>query len=137
MNYVNNWDLVDTTAEKILGVYLLNKDRSILTEMAKSKRLWRERLSLLATIYFVRHNDLSTSFEIIELLAKHPHPIIHQAVGKLLGEIIKKDADRADDLLSRIYKSMPLGMLKHAVAGFDEQRQYAYKSGSVKPAVTL
>lgn len=133
LDYVNNWDLVDTTAEKILGVYLLKKDRSMLTEMAKSRRLWRERLALLASMHFVRNKDFSTSFELVGILAQHPHPIIHQATGKLFTEIIKRNADAAEDFLSKHYRKMSSGMLKSAVAGLGEDRQSAYKSGSVQP----
>ena len=133
LDYVNNWDLVDTTAEKILGVYLLNNDRTLLIDMARSRRLWRERLALMASMYFVRNNDFTTSFEIIEILRQHPHAIIHQAVGKLFGEIIKRNTGSADNFLSRHYRSMPSGMLKQAITALDEQRQRAYKTGNVKP----
>ncbi|MEQ9426628.1 MAG: DNA alkylation repair protein [Cyclobacteriaceae bacterium] len=134
LNYVNNWDLVDTTAEKILGVYLLKKDRMILINMAKSRRLWRERLALLATIYFVRYNDFNTSFEIIKTLHQHPHDLIHQAIGKVMKEICKRDAVGADEYLSKIYRNMPPALLKHAISGFESDRQQAYKTGQVKPA---
>ncbi len=133
LNYVNNWDLVDTTAEKILGVYLLKKDRSMLLEMAKSRRLWRERLALLASMHFVRNKDFSTSFELIGILSQHPHPIIHQATGKLFAEIIKRDADAAEDFLARHYRGMSSRMLKQVVAGLGEDRQRAYKTGAIQP----
>ncbi len=133
LDYVNNWDLVDTTAEKILGVYLLNKDRTMLLDMAKSRRLWRERLALLSSMYFVRSKDYSTSFDLVKILAQHPHEIIHQAIGKVFAEIIKRDVDAAEDFLSKHYRGMSSGMLKHAVAGLSEDRQRAYKTGSIKP----
>jgi len=133
LNYVNNWDLVDTTAEKILGVYLLKKERMILVNMAKSRRLWRERVALLSTLHFVKYNDFNTSFEIIKILHQHPHDLIHQAIGKVMKEIAMRDAASANDFLSKLYRQMPSNMLKQAIAGFDEQSQLAYKTGAITP----
>lgn len=136
LDYVNNWDLVDTTAEKILGTYLLKKDRMLLMNMAKSRRLWRERLALLATVHFIKYNDFNTSFEIIKILSAHPHIIIHQAVGKVMKEITKRDANSAEEFLSKHYKNMSSGILKQAISGLDPERQRAYRNGSVTPAAS-
>lgn len=130
LNAINNWDLVDATAEKILGVYLINRDRSLLVKLAKSKRLWRERLAVVTTLFFAKNNDFTTSFELIKFFRGHPHPLIHQAVGKVMKEISKRDPQAADKFLAEIYKKMSSGMMKQAISGFGDERQKAYKLGS-------
>ena len=132
LDFVNNWDLVDTTAERIAGAYLLDKDKSVLVEMSKSRRLWRERLSLLASIHFVKHKDFATSLELITHVIDHHHELIHQAVGKVFTEIIKADVDAAEEFLEKYSRKMHPGILKHAVANLSPDRQAAYKNKMAK-----
>ena len=75
--FINNWDLVDLTAPRIIGVYLHDKEKEILTMLAKSKSLWEKRISILSTFYFIRQGDPSETFRIASLLINDKHDLIH------------------------------------------------------------
>ena len=90
---INNWDLVDLSAPKILGDYLQSKDNKnklILYQLAKSNHLWEKRISVLATFAFIKNNNFKDAVEISTILLKDQHDLIHKAVGWALREIGKK-----------------------------------------------
>jgi len=80
---VNNWDLVDLTAPKIVGEYLLMdaNEKKILYEFAKSANLWDKRIAIIATFAFIRKNQFEDTLKISEILLKDKHDLIHKAVG--------------------------------------------------------
>lgn len=78
---INNWDLVDLSAPKILGDYLLSKDRKILYKLAKSNDLWEKRIAVLSTFTFIKNNDFNDALKIYEILINDKHDLIHKAVG--------------------------------------------------------
>ncbi len=123
---INNWDLVDLTSHKILGKYLLDKDRSILFKLAKSKNLWEKRISIISTFAFIRNKDFSYSLKIAELLLKDKHDLIHKAVGWMLREIGKKDQDAEEAFLKKYYKLMPRTMLRYAIEKFKPEKRKRY-----------
>ena len=73
LDFVNNWDLVDSSAHKILGHYLLDKPRDILYQFAKTQHLWRQRVAIIATFAFIANNDFKDSLQLAVTLMKHPH----------------------------------------------------------------
>jgi len=79
--YINNWDLVDTSAGKIVGYFLADKDCSILRKLAKSQSLWERRIAIMSTFHFIRNNEFSDTLEIAELLLNDEHDLIHKAGG--------------------------------------------------------
>lgn len=83
-DFVNNWDLVDASADKILGAYLYHRDRSVLWELARSGHLWRQRLAVIATFYFIRRGDFAETLQLAEFFLDHEHDLIHKAVGWML-----------------------------------------------------
>jgi 3-methyladenine DNA glycosylase AlkD len=90
--YINSWDLVDSSAPGIIGEYLLKKqDRSILKEFAKSNNIWIQRSAIVSTLTFIRNNEIDDTFEIAKLLLDKEHDLIHKAVGWLLREAGKKN----------------------------------------------
>lgn len=123
---INNWDLVDLTAHKILGHYLLDKDRSILYDLAKSNELWEKRISMISTAAFIKENDFKDTLEIAEILLNDKHDLIHKAVGWMLREVGKKDQDVEETFLKKYYKTMPRTMLRYAIERFEEKKRKAY-----------
>ena len=128
---INNWDLVDLTAHKILGHYLLDKDRSILYDLAKSNDLWEKRISMIATAAFIRENDFNDTLKISEILLNDKHDLIHKAVGWMLREVGKKDQTIEEKFLKKYYKNMPRTMLRYAIERFEEKKRKAYLRSEV------
>jgi 3-methyladenine DNA glycosylase AlkD len=123
---INNWDLVDLSAPRIIGDYLVDKDRSILFELAKSNSLWERRISILATFKFISNNDFEDALKISELLLDDKHDLIHKAVGWALREIGKKDQELEEQFLDKYAAMMPRTMLRYAIEKFDEKKRKFY-----------
>jgi len=123
---INNWDLVDASAPKIVGAYLFNKDTSILFKLAKSDNLWERRIAILSTFNFIRNNDFEDALSISELLLHDEHDLIHKAVGWMLREIGKRDQEIEERFLSKYYMHMPRTMLRYAIEKFDENKRKFY-----------
>ncbi|MFH1781531.1 MAG: DNA alkylation repair protein, partial [Patescibacteria group bacterium] len=113
--YINNWDLVDVTTPNIVGTYLLEKDRTILYKLVKSKDLWEKRISILATFPFIRNNDFEDSLKISEILLTDNHDLIHKAVGWMLREVGNRDIKTEEIFLNKHCKKMPRTMLRYAI----------------------
>ena len=125
---INNWDLVDLSAPKIVGDYLLNNDRTILFKLAKSNNLWERRIAILSTFSFIRNNDFEDSLRISKLLLQDEHDLIHKAVGWMLREIGKRDQDLEEQFLNENCIQMPRTMLRYAIEKFDENKRKFYLS---------
>lgn len=123
---VNNWDLVDSSAHKIVGWYLEDKDRAILYKLAKSKNLWERRISIIATFWFTRLGQLDDAIKIAELLLTDDHDLIHKAVGWMLREVGKKDIGVLRNFLDEHAAEMPRTMLRYAIEKLPEKERRAY-----------
>ena len=123
---INNWDLVDLSAPKIVGDYLVNKDRSILYKLAKSNSLWERRISILSTFKFININDFEDALNISELLLHDKHDLIHKAVGWALREIGKRDLNIEEQFLTKYCSCMPRTMLRYAIEKLDEKKRKYY-----------
>jgi 3-methyladenine DNA glycosylase AlkD len=127
---INNWDLVDLSSHKILGDYLLDKDRSILFKLARSEDLWEKRISIISTFAFINKNQSEDSFKIAEILLNDKHDLIHKAVGWMLREVGKRvSQDAEEEFLKKHYKNMPRTMLRYAIERFDEDKRQFYLNG--------
>jgi len=113
--YVNNWDLVDLSCEYILGNWLLDKDRKILYQLAKSKNLWERRIAIISTFEFIRHRQFIDILKLSEILINDNHDLIHKAVGWMLREVGKRDEKVLKDFLDKHYQKMPRVMLRYAI----------------------
>ena len=127
---INNWDLVDLSAPRILGEYLLDKERSIIYKLARSKNLWERRIAVLTTFQFIRNNQFKDSLKIAELLLKDEYDLIHKAVGWMLREIGKRDQIIEEEFLQKYYKIMSRTMLRYAIERFDDKKRKFYLAKS-------
>jgi 3-methyladenine DNA glycosylase AlkD len=123
---VNNWDLVDLSAPRIVGDYLLNRERSILYKLANSDSLWERRISILSTFTFIDNNDFEDALNISELLLNDKHDLIHKAVGWALREIGKREQNVEKQFLAKHYLYMPRTMLRYAIEKFAEAERKEY-----------
>ena len=119
----NNWDLVDVTCIHILGNFLLNKDKKILYEFAKSKNLWEKRIAIVSTFEFIKNNQLGDTLTISEILLEDEHDLIHKAVGWMLREVGKKDKKVLEDFLKSKYKKLSRTTLRYAIERFPEDER--------------
>lgn len=129
--YINNWDLVDSSAPYIVGAYLLDKDKSILYKFAGSASLWERRIAVLATFWFIRERHFEDALRIAELLLQDPEDLIHKAVGWMLREIGKRNKAAEVAFLNKHTRNMPRTMLRYAIERFSEaeRRRYLGKAG--------
>ena len=130
--YINNWDLVDLSCYEILGVWLLDKDRTLLYDLARNgKNLWEQRIAIVSCMTFVRHDQYDDCLAIADILLHHRHDLIHKAVGWLLREVGKHDEATLVTFLSTRYKSMPRTTLRYAIEKFPPDTRQAYLKGLV------
>lgn len=129
--WVNNWDLVDTSAPHILGAWLEDKDRAPLYVLARSKNLWKRRMAMLATQWYIRKGDFGDALRLAGLLAASEEDLMHKAVGWMLREVGARDRGREEAFLARRYKTMPRTMLRYAIEHFPESRRQAYLKGTL------
>jgi len=104
----------------------LDKDRSVLYNLANSKNLWDQRISIIATFAFIRNNEFEDTLNISEILLNHSHDLIHKAVGWMLREVGKKDLKIEEEFLQKYYKDMPRTMLRYAIEKFEEDKRQKY-----------
>ena len=131
LDRVNNWDLVDSSASRIAGHYLFDQDRSLLFELAESENLWKRRVAIIATGYFISRGDFDDTFRITEMLLNDDHDLIHKAAGWMIRETGKKDRGAMEKFLARHYRNMPRTMLRYAIEHFPEERRKEYLAGTV------
>ena len=109
--YVNNWDLVDTSAPAIVGGYLADKSRKPLMELAKSKSLWERRIAIVATQHFIRLGQFDETMTISRVLLSDDQDLIHKAVGWMLREVGARDPAPLVQFLEKHAGTMPRTML--------------------------
>ncbi|HOX60980.1 MAG TPA: DNA alkylation repair protein [Candidatus Magasanikbacteria bacterium] len=114
LDRVNNWDLVDLSAGKILGRYLLDRPRGVLYKLAKSGHLWSERVAIVATFEFIRMGQFEDTVKLAAMYLGHSHDLIHKATGWMLREVGKRDEGVLRGFLARYHTRMPRVMYRYA-----------------------
>ncbi|MDZ4181331.1 MAG: DNA alkylation repair protein [Candidatus Cloacimonadaceae bacterium] len=131
LDFVNNWDLVDSSAHHILGDWFFSRYREQLFALARSGHLWRQRVAVIATFGFIRRGDFGTTFELAKLLMDHKHDLIHKALGWMLREIGNLDYNAEYRFLAQHYSEMPRTMLRYAIEKFDEKTRQDFLKGRI------
>jgi 3-methyladenine DNA glycosylase AlkD len=126
IRFVNNWDLVDLSAPKIVGDYLEDKPRHLLYDFTGSDNVWHRRIAIVSTFHFIRKQDFSDTLKISQLLISDSHDLIHKAVGWMLREVGKRDKSVLGAFLSRNNAKMPRTMLRYAIERFPEEERREY-----------
>ena len=127
--YINNWDLVDSSAPTIVGGWLYNKDKGTLYTLAQSESLWERRIAVMATFWFIRDGQFDDSLGIAALLLGDPEDLIHKATGWMLREIGKRDKAAETAFLKAYCRTMPRTMLRYAIERFNPEERQAYLGG--------
>ena len=127
--YINNWDLVDSSADKIVGAYLEQRSRRPLYRLAKSTSLWERRIAIMATLHFIRQHDFEDTLALCELLLDDEEDLIHKATGWMLRETGKRDIKAEKAFLDRYHRRMPRTMLRYAIERLPQKDRRAYLEG--------
>jgi 3-methyladenine DNA glycosylase AlkD len=132
--YINNWDLVDCSADKIVGQYLYEehlkldeeKTPNLLIKLAKSNILWERRIAILSTFPFIRAKQFLPTIELAKKLINDQEDLIHKAVGWLLREVGKREEKVLIDFLDQYSLKMPRTMLRYSIEKLPEKKRQFY-----------
>ncbi|HEU5129813.1 MAG TPA: DNA alkylation repair protein [Glycomyces sp.] len=113
---IDDWDLVDRAAPRVLGWYLLDRPRDPLFALARSGVVWERRSAITAAFWFIRQGDLDDALAIAEILLGDEDPLIHKSVGTGLREVGAVDRDRLVAFLRKHGDAVPRVTLRYAVA---------------------
>ncbi len=126
---INNWDLVDLSADKIVGAYLYQtkQETSTLLKLARSKNLWERRIAILSTFHFIKQGQPKETLKIAEILLGDKHDLIHKAVGWMLREVGKRCSQvKEEKFLKKHLKQIPRTTLRYAIERFPEEKRLSY-----------
>lgn len=123
---VNNWDLVDCSAEHIVGPQVIKGDRAVLRRLVRSRRVWDRRIAVLATFHFIRNRKYGETLALARILLADEHDLMHKAVGWMLREIGKRDRPVLERFLRSYAHRMPRTMLRYAIERFPETQRRRY-----------
>ena len=130
--YVNNWDLVDSSAHYVIGPHVdAMNDLSLLDELATSEDMWERRIAIVSTFHFIRKNEFVPTLQMAATLRDDPHDLIHKAVGWMLREVGKREQEVEEGFLRQHDRQMPRTMLRYAIERFPEPLRQHYLQGTV------
>lgn len=130
--FINNWDLVDCSAEHIVGPELgKSVSEAKLTKLARSKVLWDRRIAMLATFHWIKREEFGPTLRMAEILVNDKEDLMHKAVGWMLREIGKRDRPTLVRFLRRHYRTMPRTALRYAIEHFGEAERKRYLQGEI------
>ncbi len=127
--HINNWDLVDASAHKILGVYLLDRPRKVLDVLSRSASLWERRIAMIATMPLVGAGEFQDTLRLAKRYLGDPEDLMHKATGWLLREVGKQDRSVLLAFLDEHFPRMPRTMLRYAIEKLPEPTRQAYLKG--------
>ena len=129
--YINNWDLVDSSAHHIVGAYLEDKDRRVLSKLSQSKSLWDRRIAIISTYHFIKNDQYKDTLSLSKQLLNDPEDLIQKAVGWMLREVGNRDKPTEVTFLKKYYQVMPRTMLRYSIEKFTNVERKKYLNGTV------
>jgi 3-methyladenine DNA glycosylase AlkD len=129
--FIDNWDLVDSSAHHIVGPYLMDKSKTPLDELAQSDLLWERRIAIMATFHYIKNDTFTDTLKIARMLLSDKEDLIHKAVGWMLREIGKRHLPSEETFLKIHYHNMPRTMLRYAIEKFPEPKRKRYLQGHI------
>jgi len=129
---INNWDLVDSSAEHIVGGWLMQRSREPLHKLAASENLWQRRISIIATFHFIKQGAFDETLKLAEQLLADDHDLIHKAVGWMLREVGKRDRAVEEQFLRLHLQKMPRTTLRYAIEHFPEPLRQRYLKSTIQ-----
>ena len=132
LDFINNWDLVDTTCYKILGRYAFeNQKENLLRELADSDQMWHKRIAVVGTMHYIKKGSFELTKEFVTQNLYHPNDLMHKANGWLLREMGNKNEAELISYLNQYYKEMPRTCLRYAIEKLDEELRQDYLKGRI------
>lgn len=129
-SFVNNWNLVDASAHKILGAHLWDlQSLDILKTLVPSPSLWDRRIAIVALWFFIKKGEVGPTLELSARLLQDPEDLMHKAVGWMLREVGKQDLKALHDFLTQHKTHMPRVMLRYAIERFSKEERQGYMRG--------
>lgn len=130
--YINNWDLIDLSADKVVGAYLKDRPKTLLYELANSKKLWDRRIAIVSTFHYIKMGSSKETFKIADILMRDKEDLIQKAVGWMLREVGKRcNENELKMYLKDRYINMPRTMLRYAIERFPENIRKQYLLGQI------
>jgi 3-methyladenine DNA glycosylase AlkD len=123
LKHINNWDLVDLSAPKILGYYYFQKDKADLYKLSDSMNLWHRRIAILSTFYFIKNGKFTDSLKLAKKYLQDSHDLIHKSTGWMLREIGKKNSQIEIAFLRKYHKQMPRIMFRYAIERLNSKQR--------------
>jgi len=133
-NWVNNWDLVDSSASQIIGAHLATRSRAQLYKLARSKNMWERRIAIVATFAFIRTGEFEDSLQLAAMLLNDSHDLIHKAVGWVLREVGKKDIASLTTFLEAHAAAMPRTMLRYSLERLSPEQRRRFMGAKERAA---
>jgi 3-methyladenine DNA glycosylase AlkD len=131
LDFINNWDLVDSSCSQILGAFYWKRDKDLFFNLATSPSLWRQRVAMISSFYWIRKREFSDALTLAEQLKTHSHDLMHKAVGWMIREIGKRDFEVANEFLKKHYSSLPRTALRYAIERFPEELRQDFLKGRI------
>jgi len=129
--FINNWDLVDSSAHRIVGPYLMDESKALLYELAQSVLMWERRIAIMSTFHYIKNDTFTDTLKIARMLLSDKEDLIHKAVGWMLREIGKRHLQSEETFLIKHYHNMPRTMLRYAIEKFPEPKRQRYLKGQI------
>ncbi len=123
---INNWDLVDRSAQFVVGGYLKDQPRNILYKLARSKNVWERRTAIVSTSYYIRQRDVTDTFAIAEILVNDSHDLIQKAYGGWIREAGKQQPEILLKFLDKHAATMPRTALRYAIEHLEKEKRAHY-----------